>query len=192
MATNFQPCSPCLLKTFSSTIPATFLRLRARSWSFLVGPEAGAPNGPLRPCPKSGTMRGLQEPRGLGGAVSDGGAGQRHAMTLRDYLRVVRRRKWIIVQAVGLVRLVAVALSLRQREMYRASAEVLLATQKVANQLNGIPDQTISQDADRHAQTQADLARVPAVPRETLRRAGLQRPVDVFPSHSSATAKTTA
>ena len=124
--------------------------------------------------------------------MSDGNAGLRHATTLRDYLRVANRRKWIIAQAIVLLPLVAVGLSLHQRKLYRASAEVLLATQNVANQLNGINDPTLSQDADRHAQTQADLARVPAVARQTLQLAGLQRSVDSFLNHSSATAKTNA
>jgi len=131
---------------------------------------------------------------GMGGtsAVSDGHAGSTRATTLRDYLRVARRRKWIIAQAVVLVPLVAVALSLHQRTMYRASAEVLLATQNVANQLNGINDPTLTLDADRRAQTQADLARVPDVARQALTLAGLRRSVDDFLSHSSATAKTNA
>jgi polysaccharide biosynthesis transport protein len=123
--------------------------------------------------------------------MSDGNAGLRHA-TLRDYLRVVNRRKWIIAQSIVLLPLVAVGLSLHQPKMYRASAEVLLATQNVANQLNGISDPTLSQNADRHAQTQADLARVPAVASETLRLAGLKRSVDNFLNHSSASAKTNA
>jgi Mrp family chromosome partitioning ATPase len=124
--------------------------------------------------------------------MSDGNAGLRQATTLRDYLRVAKRRKWIIAQAIVLLPLVAVGLSLHQKKMYRATAEVLLATQNVANQLNGINDPTLSQDADRHAQTQADLARVPAVARETLRLAHLNRSLDDFLKHSGATAKTNA
>jgi succinoglycan biosynthesis transport protein ExoP len=125
--------------------------------------------------------------------MSDGGtAGLRHATTLRDYLRVASRRRWTIAQAVVLVPLLAVVLSLHQPKMYRASAEVLLATQNVANQLNGINDPAVSQNADRHAQTQADLARVPTVARQTLLIAGLKRSIDDFLKHSGATAKTNA
>ena len=112
--------------------------------------------------------------------------------TLRDYLHVVRRRKWIILQAVILVPLVAVAFSLRQRSMYSASAEVLLPTQNVVSALNGVNDPTVYQSPDRRAQTQADLARVPAVARDTLHRVGLKRSVTDFLNHSSATAKTNA
>jgi succinoglycan biosynthesis transport protein ExoP len=121
-----------------------------------------------------------------------GNAEQERTTTLRDYLRVARRRKWLIAQAIVLVPLIAVGLSLHQRKMYRASAEVLLATPNVANQLNGITDPALSQDATRRAQTQAELARVPDVARETLSRAGLKRSVDDFLSHSSATPKTNA
>src|SRR5438477_12368900 len=108
----------------------------------------------------------------MSGDAGVGAAASARATTLRDYLRVARRRKWSIAQAVVLVPLVAVALSLHQRTMYRASAEVLLATQNVANQLNGINDPTLMQDADRRAQTQADLARVPDVARHALTLAG--------------------
>jgi tyrosine-protein kinase len=112
--------------------------------------------------------------------------------TLRDYLHVVRRRKWIFLQAVVILPAVAVAVSLQQRSIYRAGAEVLLPTQNVVSALNGINDPTVYQSPDRHAQTQADLARVPAVARDTLHRVGLHRSVDDFLSHSSATAKTNA
>src|SRR5215216_5959888 len=119
-----------------------------------------------------------------------GNAEQERATTLRDYLRVARRRKWLIAQAIVLVPLVALGLSLHQRKMYRASAEVLLATPNVANQLTGITDPALSQDATRRVQTQADLARVPDVARETLSLAGLERSADDFLRHSSARAKT--
>ena len=49
-----------------------------------------------------------------------------HAAELRDYLNVVRRRKWMILAAVVLVPAVAVVLSLRQKPAYQASASVLL------------------------------------------------------------------
>src|SRR3954466_896593 len=44
-----------------------------------------------------------------GGLLTTGHAS--HAATLRDYLHVVRRRKWIIVQAVVLVPAAAIAFS---------------------------------------------------------------------------------
>jgi len=44
---------------------------------------------------------------------------QRHSSTLRDYLQVVRRRKWIILQAIVLVPIVAVYLAAKQRRPTR-------------------------------------------------------------------------
>ena len=85
-----------------------------------------------------------------------------HAVTLRDYLQIARRRKWVIVLAIVLVPLAALGYSLHQRAQYQASAQVLLSQQDLGAQLSGV--QTSSTDpADRLAQTQASLARVPAV-----------------------------
>jgi succinoglycan biosynthesis transport protein ExoP len=121
--------------------------------------------------------------------LSEGDAHGGHGASLRDYLRVVRRRKWIILQAVLLVPAVAVGLSLRQEKVYKATSQVLLVQQNPADQFNGI-NQAGAQPADRQAQTQADLARVPQVAQSTLELAGLNRPVDQFLKHSSAAAKT--
>jgi Mrp family chromosome partitioning ATPase/capsular polysaccharide biosynthesis protein len=85
-----------------------------------------------------------------------------HGATLRDYLQVVRRRKWIIAQAVLLVPAAALAFSLHQRPEYQGSAQVLLSQQDLSNQLTGTPSYNTA-PADRQAQTQASLARVPAV-----------------------------
>jgi non-specific protein-tyrosine kinase len=95
---------------------------------------------------------------------------QQHASSLRDHLQVVRRRKWIILQAAILVPLAAMLLSLRQSPLYQASAEVLLSHQNLATSLTNTQDPTIYQQADRIAQTQADLARVPRVA-ENVRKA---------------------
>ena len=112
---------------------------------------------------------------------------QRHdASTLQDYLRVVRRRKWVIVQAAILVPLIAVAVSLRQQKLYQGTAEVWLNQQNLGIQLNGGTDPTQYQQADRIAQTQANLARVREVARRTLRAAGVtDRTVDQFLASSS-------
>ena len=119
--------------------------------------------------------------------MSEGDARGGHGASLRDYLRVVRRRKWIILQAVLLVPAVAVGLSLRQEKVYKATSQVLLVQQNPADQFNGINQSSVP-PADRQAQTQADLARVPEVAQKTLDLAGLNRPVDQFLAHSSAAA----
>lgn len=92
-----------------------------------------------------------------------------HAATLRDYLHVLRRRKWIIVQAVVLVPAAAVAFSLHQQKLYQASAQVLLSSQNLAAQLTGTQQTGVQVLPDRVAQTQADVARVPTVAARVLR-----------------------
>jgi uncharacterized protein involved in exopolysaccharide biosynthesis len=91
------------------------------------------------------------------------------------------------LQAVLLVPAVAVGLSLRQEKVYKATSQVLLVQQNPADQFNGINQSSVP-PADRQAQTQADLARVPEVAQKTLDLAGLNRPVDQFLAHSSAAA----
>ncbi len=93
--------------------------------------------------------------------------------TLRDYLHVVRRRKWIILQAVVLVPAVAFYLSHRQDNVYESEAQVLLSQQNLANALTGVSDSTVFQSVDRIAQTQADLARVPKVAEQAIETSGI-------------------
>lgn len=92
--------------------------------------------------------------------------------TLRDYLDVLRRRKWIFLQAVLIVPVVAVALALREPPVYQASAEVLLNRQSLATQLFNINDPA-AWDPSRIAKTQASIARVPEVARRALAAAGI-------------------
>ena len=94
-----------------------------------------------------------------------------HAATLRDYLHVVRRRKWIILQAVVLVPLAAVLFSLHQQTRYQATSEVLLNRQNLANSLTGAQDPSVYQQDATITQTQAYVARVPAVAAGALKRA---------------------
>jgi Mrp family chromosome partitioning ATPase/capsular polysaccharide biosynthesis protein len=89
---------------------------------------------------------------------------------LRDYLHVVQRRKWIIVQAVVLVPLAAVLFSLHQQKLYQAEAQVLLSSQNLAAQLTGTQSTGINLQPDRIAQTQADIARVPELAQRVLAR----------------------
>lgn len=93
--------------------------------------------------------------------------------TLRDYLGIARRRKWIILQALLLVPAAAVAFSLTQTKLYQGTAEVLLSRQNLAAALTGTQDTNLYQEENRLAQTQTDLAGVPEVARRVLQRAQL-------------------
>lgn len=112
--------------------------------------------------------------------------------TLRDYLNVARRRKWIILQAVVLVPAAAIAFSLTQTKLYEASAEVLLSRQNLAAALTGTPDSSVYVQADRIAQTQANLARVPDVARRVLDETNVEMTAEEFLAASSVSAKQNA
>ena len=115
---------------------------------------------------------------------------QHDGSTLRDSLRVVRRRKWVILLAVLLVPLAAVLFSLRQEARYEASAEVLLSRADLAASLTGTPGLFASEDATRFGQTQARLARVPAVAERVLGKTGLtDRTVEDFLAASDVSAR---
>jgi polysaccharide biosynthesis transport protein len=91
-------------------------------------------------------------------------------VTLHDYLRVVRRRKWMVVLTALLVPLAVVAFSLQQQKLYEASADVLLNSQNAAATagLPGTPLTGLSQEPERITQAQARVARMPEVVERVL------------------------
>ncbi len=116
-----------------------------------------------------------------------------HASSLRGYLNVARRRKWIILQALLIVPAAAVAFSLHQPELYRASAQVLLSSQNLAATLTGTQQTGIVLQPDRIAETQVDVARAHTVARFVLvrvPRSGLT--IDAFLADSSVSASANA
>jgi capsular exopolysaccharide synthesis family protein len=104
--------------------------------------------------------------------------------SLRSVLRVLRRRKWIVLQAAILVPVIAGLLTLRQQPQYQAAASVLLADAHATESGSLTPP-------DRRAQTEADLARMPSVAGETLASVpGTGLTVDEFLRRSSVTPRT--
>jgi succinoglycan biosynthesis transport protein ExoP len=99
--------------------------------------------------------------------------GTHQGSTLRDYLQVVRRRKWIIVAAVVLVPLAAVLHARQQPKVYQSSAEVYISHQNLANTLTGTSSSTIYEPPERILQTQADTARAPRLAERVVRAAGV-------------------
>jgi Mrp family chromosome partitioning ATPase/capsular polysaccharide biosynthesis protein len=87
-----------------------------------------------------------------------------HDLGLRDYLRVLRRRKWIVLEALVLVPVAAVALSLRQSPQYQSSADVLLRYQSLPSTLSGISDPNSYSyyiDPSRSTDTSLQVAALP-------------------------------
>jgi Mrp family chromosome partitioning ATPase/capsular polysaccharide biosynthesis protein len=87
---------------------------------------------------------------------------------MRDYLKVVRRRKWIILLVATVVPLTTLTLSLRQPKLYQSSSEVLLGDRNLATVLTNTIDYSVQQQPDRVAATQADVASTPEVAQRVI------------------------
>lgn len=112
--------------------------------------------------------------------------------TLHDYLRVVRRRKWILLQAVILVPLAAVLFTLSQEPLYKATSSVLITNQDLSAAVLGIESFVDGGSSERVAQTQADLARTQDVAERTVEAAEVDMTAREFLSISSAEPRTDA
>jgi tyrosine-protein kinase len=108
--------------------------------------------------------------------------------TLRDYVQVIRRRKWIILLTALLVPAAAVVLSLRQTALYESSAQVLLNRANAAI-VSGVSDPNTYYQPERVLQTQAELARVPAVAQRVIDASGANMTVEQFLAESSVSSE---
>ena len=98
-----------------------------------------------------------------------------------------------MAQAVILVPVLVVLLSVRQERLYQASADVLISRQNLSAQLNGTSDPTQYVSPERLVDTQAKLARVGTVAKRALRSAGLaERDADDLLDRSSVSAEVNA
>lgn len=89
-----------------------------------------------------------------------------HDLGLRDYLQILRRRKWIVFEALLIVPLAAVALSLTQSHRYDSSADVLLRYQSLPSTLSGISDPNSYSyfiDPTRSTDTSLQVASLPVL-----------------------------
>jgi succinoglycan biosynthesis transport protein ExoP len=109
-------------------------------------------------------------------------------MTIVDFFRVIRRRKWLVVLAIALGVSSFAGSELQKPALYTASAQVLLNDQTAAN-LVGLQTGVLSTDAaNRFAETQKLLARVPEVARRALKAAGVRARAEDFLRQSSVSA----
>ena len=95
-----------------------------------------------------------------------------HAPTLRDYGRILWRRRWIVVLVALLATAAAIAIAERQAPRYQASSEVLLQNSDLASSLTGLANSGLANNPAWLDQTQADLATVPAVAEKAIVHAG--------------------
>ena len=107
---------------------------------------------------------------------------------LRDYLEILRRRKWIVLSVTVLFVLGAAGYSLLKTPVYQASTDVLL-TQDPSSSLTGVQSLDLSTQPDRFVQTQANLARGSEIAQRVIAQLRLQgTSVQDFLNHSSVSA----
>jgi succinoglycan biosynthesis transport protein ExoP len=92
----------------------------------------------------------------------------RDALSLGDYLRVVRRRRLTIALVTVVSVLATYAYTQHQIVLYQSQAGVLLSRQSLVTAITGVVDPTSNAQPDRVAQTQADVARSPKVAQAVL------------------------
>jgi len=94
-------------------------------------------------------------------------------MELRDYIQVIRARKWVIIQAVVIVTLVALVVSLVLPKTYEGTAQVLITETDSASAILGsvVP---LSAQPERALLTQAQLMSIRPIAETTIKRLNLQ------------------
>lgn len=113
------------------------------------------------------------------------------ASGLSHYLRVLRRGAWIVILTTAATTALAVYLSVRQPKLYEASADVFLNGQNLAASLADIQPAYV--DPQRTAETQARLARGPAVAERAIRSSNVSgRTGDDLLGESTVTTTPTA
>jgi succinoglycan biosynthesis transport protein ExoP len=89
---------------------------------------------------------------------------------LVHYVRVLRRGAWIVVLTIALGAAAGYYVSVRQTKLFQASANVFLNSSDLAASLSNV--QLPYVDPVRESETQADLARTPAVAERAIKLAG--------------------
>ena len=115
-----------------------------------------------------------------------------HDLGLREYLQILRRRKWIVLQALIIVPLAAVAFSLRQSALYQSSADVLLRYQSLPSTLRGISDPNSYSyyiDPTRPMATSLQVAELPALSRTASARRSASSGISTAESARRASAQ---
>jgi Mrp family chromosome partitioning ATPase/capsular polysaccharide biosynthesis protein len=98
----------------------------------------------------------------------------RPELSIRDYVALLRRRKWIIITAIVVAPVAAYAFANHKPAVYQATATVATKEGNLAATVSGIQDNSFYADPNRLAATQIVLAETPTVARAVLLRAGIK------------------
>lgn len=91
-------------------------------------------------------------------------------MELRDYIQVIRVRKWVVIQAVIIVTLTALVVSLLQPKTYEGTAIVLISEKGSAASIFG----DLLPQPERSMQTQVQLMQIRPIAEAAIKTLGLQ------------------
>lgn len=94
-------------------------------------------------------------------------------MELRDYVRIIRRRAWVIVRAVMVVVLAGIAATMLQPREYVGEVRVLVSGDSGSGLFNDMLSVSANQP-ERSLQTQVQLIRLRPLAEKTIRKLGLQ------------------
>jgi succinoglycan biosynthesis transport protein ExoP len=97
---------------------------------------------------------------------------------LRDYLNIIRARKWIIIQAAVIVTLTALVVSYLQPSSYEGVAQVLVSEKGSSADIFGSVLPALSAQPERALQTQVQLMQIRPIAEATIRQLGLQTTPD--------------
>ena len=95
-------------------------------------------------------------------------------MELRDYLNVIRVRKWVIVQAVIIVTLTALVVSFLQPKTYEGIAQVLISEKGSSASVFGDLIPQLSAQPERAMQTQVQLIQIRPIAEAVIKKLDLQ------------------
>jgi len=96
------------------------------------------------------------------------------APTFGDYMRVLRRRGWVVVATVVAVVALSMFVVASTTPRYESAAQVLLSRDSAAAVLTGTTGQNDRGDPERFIQTQLQIAKTPTLAQRVLDRAGLR------------------
>ncbi|MBU4556124.1 MAG: polysaccharide biosynthesis tyrosine autokinase [Actinobacteria bacterium] len=101
-------------------------------------------------------------------------------MELRDYLNVISARRWVIIQAVVIVTLTALVVSILQPKTYEGTALVLISEKGSSASVFGDLLPQLSTQPERAMQTQVQLMQIRPIAEATIKELNLQTTPDAF------------
>lgn len=109
-------------------------------------------------------------------------------MELRDYLNVISARRWVIIQAVVVVTLAALVVSILQPKAYEGTSLVLISEKGSSASVFGDLLPQLSAQPERAMQTQVQLMQIRPIAEATIKQLNLQSTPDALLSSLSVAA----